>query len=322
MRKDAPLAIDVPTADRDRPGWVKVGVIAAIGFVVGIAWPRIVGVRLGPSAPGEAASAAAASGAPPTRAPEAPPASVGARPPGPAASNVAPSAVASAPAAPAAPPQLHIGKGSIIGCKTDDGDNRKGRDCGTVGSLDLVVLPRIKKLTSCAGAEGQSGKLSVVVTADFATGRFTHDVGKSSTVGNLEAIGACLKTNLTGVSVSGIPHEHPRYTVAYTAVFTSEPKEAKQPERNAKDGNEKGDAPAAAEPPTPAPTPTPAASGEATVAWEVALVRDTPKTGQVVGRLPRGTKVKLGSLKDGWYAIKFGDGFATDGWVYRGSIGR
>ena len=27
MRKDAPLAVEVPTPDRDSPGWVKVGVI-------------------------------------------------------------------------------------------------------------------------------------------------------------------------------------------------------------------------------------------------------------------------------------------------------
>ncbi|MBF5066364.1 hypothetical protein G6O45_24370, partial [Salmonella enterica subsp. enterica serovar Istanbul] len=45
-------------------------------------------------------------------------------------------------------------------------------------------------------------------------------------------------------------------------------------------------------------------------------------TGSVVARLPRGTKVKLGPIKDGWYAIKYGDGFASDGFVYRGAIGR
>ena len=51
-------------------------------------------------------------------------------------------------------------------------------------------------------------------------------------------------------------------------------------------------------------------------------MRDVPKTGAVVARLPRGSKVKLGAIKDGWYAIKFGDGFASDGFVYRGALGR
>jgi uncharacterized Zn ribbon protein len=81
-------------------------------------------------------------------------------------------------------------------------------------------------------------------------------------------------------------------------------------DKNAKDGSDKADAPPAA------------AGSEASVGWEVALVRDVPKTGGVVARLPRGTKVKIGAIKDGWYAIKYGDGFASDGFVYRGAIGR
>ena len=72
--RDSQLAIEIPVAEKDKPAWVKVGVIAAVGFIVGIAWPRLVGVRIGPSAPNEsAASASAAHGG---RAPDAPPASV------------------------------------------------------------------------------------------------------------------------------------------------------------------------------------------------------------------------------------------------------
>ncbi|MDF2692812.1 MAG: hypothetical protein K0S65_1195, partial [Labilithrix sp.] len=96
MPKDAPLAVEVPAPDRDKPGWVKVGVIAAAGFIIGIAWPRLVGVRLGPAAPGEsaaaAASASAAASAHGGRAPDAPPASVTAKGPA-AASAVASAAV-------------------------------------------------------------------------------------------------------------------------------------------------------------------------------------------------------------------------------------
>ena len=68
----------------------------------------------------------------------------------------------------------------------------------------------------------------------------------------------------------------------------------------------------------------PAAVGEtpAQVVWETALVRDAPRSGQIVARLQRGTKLKLGTAKDGWYPIKFGSDFASDGWVYRGAIGK
>jgi SH3-like domain-containing protein len=56
--------------------------------------------------------------------------------------------------------------------------------------------------------------------------------------------------------------------------------------------------------------------------WEVAIVRDAPKTGKVVARLQHGAELHLGAPKDGWYPVKFGEGFASDGWVYRGAIGR
>src|SRR6185436_3128916 len=59
-RHPHPVAVQLPTRGSDRPSWIKVGVIAAVGFVVGVAWPRLAGIRPGPSAPGEATSAAPA----------------------------------------------------------------------------------------------------------------------------------------------------------------------------------------------------------------------------------------------------------------------
>jgi len=37
---------------------------------------------------------------------------------------------------------------------------------------------------------------------------------------------------------------------------------------------------------------------------------------------PRGTAVHVGPVRDGWVPVKYGDGFASDGWLYRGAIGR
>src|SRR5258708_5707127 len=120
MPKDAPLAVEVPASDRDKPGWVKVGVIAAVGFIVGIAWPRVVGGRLGPGAPGEAAAAAAAAASASGhggRAPDAPPASVVAKSPQTVAS-AASSAPAPAPSATGgAPPNITVQKGTVLSCK-------------------------------------------------------------------------------------------------------------------------------------------------------------------------------------------------------------
>ena len=332
MRKDPPFAVEVPTPDRDSPAWVKVGVIAAVGFVIGVAWPRVMGVKLGPSAPGEAAAAAASAAASAKaagRAPEAPPASVNAKSAAgaPSSSAMATGSSAASAAVPSGPPQVSVQRGSVIACKTSDGESKKGKECGALSGLDNVVPPHLRKLATCSAAEGQTGKLSFVATAVFPSGGLSWDVGKSSTVGNIEGITNCLKTHFSGVTATGVAHEHNRYTVAYSVTFAPSAieaaapskadkadkaaKDSDSPDKNAKeDKSEKSDAPAAAP------------GGEASVGWEVALVRDVPKTGAVVARLPRGSKVKLGAMKDGWYAIKYGDAFASDGFVYRGAIGR
>ena len=330
MRKDSPLAVDVPTPDRDSPAWVKVGVIAAVGFVIGVAWPRVMGVKLGPSAPGEAAAAAASAAASAKaagRAPEAPPASVNAKSASgaPSASAVTMGSSAASAVVPSGSPQVSVQRGSVIACKTSDGESKKGKECGALAGLDNVVPPHLRKLATCSAAEGQTGKLSFVATAVFPSGGLSWDVGKSSTVGNLEGITNCLKTHFSGVTATGVAHEHNRYTVAYNVTFApaaieaATPAKADKADKNAKDSpdspdknakEDKSDAPAAA------------AGGEASVGWEVALVRDVPKTGAVVARLPRGSKVKIGVMKDGWYAIKYGDAFSSDGFVYRGAIGR
>lgn len=322
MRRNSPVAVDTPSADQDRPAWVKVGIIAVLGFAIGVAWPRLLGVKLGPSAPGTTPATAAATPAPATSAEEPAPAANLAKPAATPARSAAPAAVA---------PEVHVGRPAVINCKNAENETLKGRECGAApAGLDAIVTPRLQKLASCGAAEGQSGKLSVVVTVDFTRGGVSHSVGKSSTVGNLDGITGCLKTHFSGVVAKDVPHEHKRYVVAYAATFKA-PAEAPKPaaEPAAKSptsglpppGDDDGDAPSPAAKPAADDKPAAVhASGEATIAWEVALVRDVPKTGAIVARLPRGTKVKPGESRGGWYAIQFGDG--KQGWVYRGAIGR
>ncbi len=323
MAKESPFAVQVPPAGQDKPAWVKVGVIAAVCFVAGIAWPRLVGLRPGPPAPGESAAAAAsASAARGGRAPDAPPVSV-TKPAGSATGPVA-AAVDAKPPTNLLPPNISVQKGTVVSCKTTDGDTRKGSKCGEIPGIDAIVSPRVRKIATCSGVEGQTGKLSLTVNADFGSGRFWYDVNKTSTVQNLDAITSCLKTAFHNTSATSTPHEHPRYTVSYVAIFA--PATAGAPDEIADKGtaaapHDKGAKEAPADDKAAAPAVATGAS-EAAVTWEVALVRDTPKTGALVGRLPRGSKVKVGASKDGWYAIKFGDNFASDGWVYRGAIGR
>lgn len=339
MPKDAPLAVEVPASGRDKPGWIKVGVIAAVGFVVGIAWPRLLGVRLGPAAPGTTAAASASATGQGGRAPEAPPAILptAVAKAAPAASvapaaSAAPSSADVVPSAAPAPPSVSVRRGSVLSCKTSGGDTLKGKECGAVKEIDQLVTPRLRKLATCSGLAGQSGKLSVVVNADFDAARFSYDVGKSTNLANVDPVRSCLETAFHGASTKSTPHTHPRYAIAYTAMIGPgadgelDAKSARKArraagedksERAAKQGrDEKGER---EERPVKRAD---LASGEAEIAWEVALVRDTPKTGSLVGRLARGTKVKVGAAKDGWYLVKFGGDFAREGWLYRGAIGR
>src|SRR5215471_10344619 len=64
-RRDRSLRVEVPRPEQDKPELGRVGVIAAAGFVIGIAWPWLAGVRLVPSPPTEETVEAVASAAPP-----------------------------------------------------------------------------------------------------------------------------------------------------------------------------------------------------------------------------------------------------------------
>lgn len=296
-KADAPLTVEVPAPGADRPAWTKVGVIAAIGFLVGVAWPRLAGVRLGPSVP-ESASAVASA---------APPENVSAAVPA-ASPNVPAVAAVPAPApTPSAAPAvaLTVGHGVVFACKTAGGDALKGGECGALPGLDGIVMPRLRKLAECPEAANNTGKMHVVVHVDFARGGVGVDLGRGNTVGTPDALLACAKTAMQGAVMSGVAHENPRYSIAYSLTFGDASGAATpQASPSAKGGGDTG------------------GDGSAQVVWEVAIVRDAPKTGKVIARLQRGTALHVGPAKEGWFPVKYGDGFANDGWVYRGAIGR
>jgi hypothetical protein len=295
-KADAPFSVHVPAPADDRPSWTRVGVIAAIGFLVGVAWPKLAGVRLGPSLPETASSAAASASSSPVES------VLSASPP--SASSVA--AVAATPVASTvvpSPPAVSVSHGTIFSCKSADGDPVKGSDCGSIPGLDNVVLPRLRKLAECADATQVSGKLHFVVRVDFSRMALAIELGKNPGFAGADAILACAKEDFTAATPPTVPHDNPRYGVAYTVTF----------------GTSGTTAPAASVASTPAASAT---AGTTQIVWDVAIVRDTPKTGKVVARLQRGTTLQIGTSKDGWYPVKFGDGFTSEGWVYRGAIGR
>lgn len=60
--------------------------------------------------------------------------------------------------------------------------------------------------------------------------------------------------------------------------------------------------------------------GRATTVWSSTIVRDAPRTGAVVARLPQGTAVELVDRRGGWFAIRWGGDHA--GWAFREPLGQ
>lgn len=336
-RSNDPFAVQVPTPKDDRPSWVKVGVIAALGFAIGVAWPRLAGVRLGPTAPGDTTTAARApEGAAATPEPAAP---TTAQPPtvgnagasgGTGVNMTVPAAAfpAAVPSASGAPAEVALRRGAVIGCKTQDGEFRKGTAaCGTSAGFEAAALGKFKRLSSCSAAQGAEGKLLAVITADFAANKVMVSVDKKSTVENQDTFRSCLQLAFDTVNLASLEHEHPRYTYSFSLALTPRPggavpagvasPSASIPAAGTASSAIRGGKPVAAVAPLP-----PGVEPEAQVVLEVAIVRDAPRMGQVVGRLPRGSHVKLGASQDGWYRVKYGPTFSSEGWVYRGTIGR
>jgi Bacterial SH3 domain len=314
-RADGPLSVHVPSAREDRPSWLGVGAIALVGFAIGVAWPRLAGVRLGPAVPESTVASAGApeSSAAPGSAPT--PSNVPASMPAPAALPAAshgPSATASVAATAAAAPsegpvQVSVGRGTVFACKSASGESMKGSQCGSLPGLDGIVQPRLRKLADCPQAAGASGRLHLVVRPDFAREGVTVELGRDRSIANADGLLACAKAAVAPASIAGIAHDNARYSVAYSVSF----------------GGTSPQAAASGSPAAGANQAPVVADGTAQVEWEVAIVRDAPKTtGKVLTRLPRGTSLRVGAPKDGWYPVKYGDGYASDGWVYRGAIGK
>lgn len=201
-----------------------------------------------------------------------------------------------------------VGRAGILSCKTEDGESLKGKDCGGLAGLDPLVQTRLKRLAQFPAASENPGKLNVVLGLDFKNNRISVESGKSSTVKDVESLKAFVAGEVKSMSLKSVDHTNERYSVVYVV--------------NISNGSEAGATPSATSGPTSSAPTAALPEGTAAVAWETAIVRDAPHTGAIVAHLPRGTQVQLGTSDGGWYKIKFGPTFASEGFVYRGAIGK
>jgi hypothetical protein len=273
----------------------RVGIIAVIGFAIGIAWPRLAGVKLVPSVPVPAAAEASAREL--TGAPVEPKLAEAAGGP------VVPSA-----APPEKPPaeRLLVSDVQIASCRNEHG--KRAQSCDRV-DFDRVARERLLELSSCPGTETAAGVLSLGFDLDFEGDKIKNiQSGKSTSLeqDSVDRLLACARERFANVSLAGIAHEQTSYSLFYRLelLAPSGPKPAA------------GDAApsASGEDSTPA-------SGHATVSWDVALVRATPaRDGEVRARVLSGTRVVVTGKNGDWFRIKY-DAKGSQGWVYRTAIG-
>jgi hypothetical protein len=302
---DRPLRVQIPSPGADQPLWSRVGVIGVAGFVIGVAWPRLAGVAIGPSVPADLAAKIEAS---PSSSASA---HASAKPS--AAAPVA-SATAAASAAPEAPPAASsselvvVGAGRIVKCW--DKRDKKVDDCEKL-VFDPVAVKRLRELSKCPAAVGAEGKMVVGIQVDFRKKAVVvKRVKKGSTLpsSTLTGIAKCATRAFGDAPLDEVPHKRRHYVLEYPLTFYPP---GKHPD-GAADGGGDG------EPAAGSTTSAADASGTAVVAWDTAPIRKEPKDGAVVTRIVRGTKVKILGKQGDWYKV---EASSKVGWVYRGAIG-
>jgi hypothetical protein len=293
-----PLKIEVPDQKQETLRFGRVGLIVTVGFAIGILWPRLAGFKLVPSVPSqpEGSSSADLTGAPGDPKPAGPPPTASAAETEPPPAEVAPA------------DRLQISDPQFVTCKAK-GKKHKD-DCDHI-EFDRLARPHIQALSSCPGAEHMEGALSLGFDLDFeAQAIKAIKNGKSTTLpqADVDALMACGKKEFSTVSLVGMAHQNQAYSVFYRVEFpkpgAAAPDAAKPAEAEATNASDVTEA-----------------TGHATVAWDVALVRaSASRDGAVTARVLQGTRVSVTGRRGDWYRIKY-DVKGNVGWVYRTAIG-
>ncbi|MBI4703565.1 MAG: SH3 domain-containing protein [Deltaproteobacteria bacterium] len=293
-RKPRPLEIAVPRPEQDRPLWGRVGAIGLAGLVAGLVWPHLAGIRVGPKVPGAdrpLSIATAPAGASPLAAP--------------APSGSPQIEQPAAASKPTNRQRVVVGEGTVARCWHEK-QELEGAECGAL-RMDGAVVPRLELLADCPSAVGLSGELAIGFDLDFGKQVVTLLRGKKPGLppSTVDGMLTCARDYVSEVALEQIPHKYRRYQVFYKLTFyppgtapEAAPEAQSEPAQDAATGEVRG---------------------TATVGWDTALIRDEPQTGQVLARLVRGTRVVLLARRKDWYRVRHG---STEGWVYRGAVGR
>lgn len=176
--------------------------VAAVGFVVGAAWPKLAGVKLIPEAPRDEFRTPASASAEVV---------VERRPSASGAAVVEENSPSSE--------TLEVGRVEVQSCV--DASGRTGKSCGEL-DVDALLLPRLLMLEGCPERAGATGVLSLGFELDYRT-RTVGKVrsGASTTLPDSVRDGllACARKNLGSLKLPAETPSHVRYSVFYRIGF-------------------------------------------------------------------------------------------------------
>lgn len=175
----------------------RVGIIALVGFVVGIVWPRLAGVSLVPEAPVEEESAGPVDASETQETPGAEPEVIELTP----------------------EDRLGIGPAKITSCV--DSDDKKSTRCDNP-DMDEVVHPHLISLLGCPAATGVFGTLSLGFVINFDEKKVTDPTSGRSTElpeSTTKELLLCAKKEFEAVQIPAIAHQFVEYQVYYSLDF-------------------------------------------------------------------------------------------------------
>ncbi|MFO0613685.1 MAG: SH3 domain-containing protein [Polyangiaceae bacterium] len=295
-KEDAPLTVKIPAPSEDRAISSKVGIIAVVGFAVGVLWPRLLNYKVGPTPPESESRVVAAQTANAS-------ASASAAAPQPSTPDVAD--VGDEPPKVTNKETVIVSPGQVVGCVNKKKENVS--DCGPF-AFDRYVSDKLAAVGDCAFAIGQKGDYSVSLNVNFDEKKPTITVSEGkvkSTFGTMASRGLlkCTQDELKGVELDKIPHTHTTYRVEYKLSFYPPGVSPEDPKDTTDPSGDKNEL------------------GNATVVVSKAIVRDKPERekGKQITKLPQGTHVKILRQDKDWYEIESGK---IKGWVHRQAIGK
>ncbi len=194
---------DGPQVEVKRGGSLgRVGLIAGLGFILGVVWPRLAGISLVPEAPLEHPE-------PTSIAKKAVQASTG-RAPAEQVTEVTNQQ------------RLKIGEAQLTSCVLTNG--KKSKSCGKL-QVDDLLLPAIRQLAFCPAADGIFGVLSLGIELDFEKGKVLKlTQGRSTQLPKQSAkdLLACAEQGLAEVKLKQVDTKrapHSRYQLYYSVEF-------------------------------------------------------------------------------------------------------